>query len=363
LRSVAENLLDVRLAQGRNPDVTADAQRIRFLGVLRALRGRRTDPHQQSEGRHDPEDLHLDLLDCSTRCQRMRCNECMHAESPARLMPAAQVIELVSEGFLGRQLRCRKTYFFFAFFSRLSTGCNFFRNTLLICGCSAKSFGFRLMIARISFELARCLMACCLSFLRSLALRSLSSSSLKVPTLLPMSSTSSESALSLKLVKKTQTQYLRPLFPYFLLEGNANFRNRPLGMHGHALEHPLKIAEHAVDCLGAEEVRLVDASSHQPVGAFLQHQDNIECRDRHQRDEHPRVGLLDAETLFGGERSRCGILQPNHGRGQRPGFESALPLERRRNLVERKILVGEGRKRRCPHAADHLPRARVAAEA
>src|SRR5262245_45464329 len=75
------------------------------------------------------------------------------------------------------------------------------------------------------------------------------------------------------------------------------------------------------------------------MSAFPKHQDNIECRYRHQRQQHTRIGLLESE-LASGVRYRAprGILQPNHHLSQRRWFESAPALEHRNKLFERKIL-------------------------
>jgi len=50
------------------------------------------------------------------------------------------------------------------------------------------------------------------------------------------------------------------------------------------------------------------------------------------------------------------ILELNHNLRQRRGFEAALGLESLRQHFERKVLIGECRKGRCPNPTYGLPR-------
>ena len=82
-----------------------------------------------------------------------------------------------------------ESYFFF-FGIRFSAGVTFFRSIFLTSLIFVNSFGLLFIKARISLELCRCFIACCLSFLRSLALRCFTSASSKAPTWNPMATIS-----------------------------------------------------------------------------------------------------------------------------------------------------------------------------
>src|SRR5262249_60242564 len=98
------------------------------------------------------------------------------------------------------------------------------------------------------------------------------------------------------------------------------------------------------------------------MSAFPKHQHNIECRYRHQRQQHTRIGLLESELASGVRyRAQRGILQQNHHLSQRRWFESALALERRNKLFERKILVGKRREGRRTNPTRNLTRTGFAA--
>src|SRR4051812_9617574 len=128
-------------------------------------------------------------------------------------------------------------------------------------------------------------------------------------------------------------------------------------------KHLLEITKQAIDAPCAEDIRLVNTSSYQPVGAITQHQDNIICCDSHQWQQHAGDSGLDGKPVLEiGGRSHYRILQPYHCLSQRITPNGSLALEHLDDLLERKVLVGEALNCRRSDPAYHLPTSRVPIE-